>query len=54
MTQAVYTILIDGKDAFTDLTEDEFCDKMMDLAQDFYESGVPHPDSVTHTVKSYG
>lgn len=54
MTQAVYTIFIDNKEAFTDLTEDDFCDKMMDLAQEFYESGVPHPDSVTHTVKSYG
>jgi len=50
MTQSVYTILIDGKEAFTDLTEDQFCDKMMDLAQDFYESGVPHPDSISHKV----
>ena len=56
MEQAVYTILIKGTEAYTDLTENEFCDKMLDLAMSFYESGVPHPDHVTHKVtsKNYG
>ena len=41
-----YNILIDGKVAYKDLSQDEYFTTMEDLAQDFYISGVPHPKSI--------
>ena len=41
-----YNILIDGKVAYKDLSQDEYFATMEDLAQDFYISGVPHPKSI--------
>ena len=38
-----YNILIEGKIAYKDLSQDEYFNTMEDLAQDFYISGVPHP-----------
>jgi len=41
-----YNILIDGKIAYEDLSQDEYFNTMEDLAQDFYISGVPHPTNI--------
>ena len=41
-----YNILIDGKVAYRDLSQDEYFTTMEDLAQDFYISGVPNPQSI--------
>ena len=41
-----YNILIDGKVAYKELTQDEYFSTMEDLAQEFYDTGVPHPKSI--------
>ena len=41
-----YNILIDGKVAYKDLSQDDYFTTMEDLAQDFYISGVPHPTDI--------
>ena len=41
-----YNIRIDGKVAYKDLSQDEYFTAMEDLAQEFYNTGVPHPKSI--------
>jgi len=48
---AVYTIYVDGAERHTDVSEDEFFDIMDEYAQSFYETGVPHPDNISHIMK---
>tara|TARA_Y100001970_G_scaffold162572_1_gene198753 strand:- start:372 stop:539 length:168 start_codon:yes stop_codon:yes gene_type:complete len=46
-----YTVSIDGIERYTDITELEYLDLMEDLADEFYQTGTPHPDSITFTTK---
>jgi hypothetical protein len=41
-----YHILIEGEIKYEALTEEEFLDKLDELAHDFYETGSPTPDSI--------
>ena len=41
-----YNILIDGKVAYENLSQDEYFDKIEELAQEFYECGVPNPSDI--------
>ena len=41
-----YNILIDSKVAYKDLSQDEYFATMEDLAQEFYDTGVPHPKNI--------
>ena len=46
----LYTISHDGQVLFERLTQEEYFDKMMDLAEDFYSSGSPNPSELITTV----
>ena len=41
-----YTIIHKGQVLAEDLTQEEYLDKMMDLAEDFYSSGSPNPSEL--------
>ena len=49
--QELYRISHNGKVLFENLTEEEYFDKMEDLAQDFYANGTPHPLELVTDVK---
>ena len=50
-----YTVSIDNEIKFTNITELEYLELMEDLAIEFYQTGTPHPDSITFTTtKNYG
>jgi hypothetical protein len=51
MALTVYTIYINGAETHTDLSEDEFLDIMDDYAYSYYQTGRPHPDRISHTMK---
>jgi len=51
MAMTVYTIYINGAETHTDLSEDEFLDIMDDYAYSYYQTGRPHPDRISHTMK---
>ena len=44
--QESYSILIDGKEVYSNLSQNEYFDQMEDLAIEFYKPGSPHPDTV--------
>ena len=46
MAKEIYTILHKGQVLAEGLTQDEYLDKMMDLAEDFYTSGTPNPSEI--------
>ena len=46
----LYTISHHGQVLAEGLTEEEYFDKMMDLAEDFYSSGSPNPSELITTV----
>ena len=46
MAQESYTILHEGQVLAEGLTKDEYFDKLMDLAEDFYASGSPNPSEI--------
>ena len=46
MAQEIYTILHKGRVLAEGLTQEEYLDKMMDLAEDFYASGTPNPSEI--------
>ena len=46
MAQELYTILHKGQVLFEGLTQTEYLDKMMDLAEDFYVTGTPNPSEL--------
>tara|TARA_B100001996_G_C18283661_1_gene447963 strand:+ start:307 stop:471 length:165 start_codon:yes stop_codon:yes gene_type:complete len=51
----LYTVSIDGDVKFTNITELEYLELMEDLSLEFYQTGTPHPDSITFTTKpNYG
>ena len=49
-TQELYTISHDGQVLAEALTQEEYFDKLMDLAEDFYSSGSPNPSELITTI----
>ena len=53
----LYSISHKGEVLFDNLTEEEYFDKMQDLADDFFANGTPHPleleTDVTGLPKDY-
>ena len=41
-----YTIIHNGQVLAEGLTQEEYLDKMMDLAEDFYVTGTPNPSEL--------
>ena len=41
-----YTIIHKGQVLAEGLTQEEYLDKMMDLAEDFYSTGSPNPSEL--------
>ena len=46
MSTEKYTISHHGQVLAEGLTQEEYFDKMMDLAEDFYKSGTPNPSEI--------
>ena len=44
--QELYKVTINGKEAYTALTQGEYFDLMDDLSLEFYQTGTPHPDDI--------
>ena len=49
-TQELYTISHHGQVLYEGLTQEEYFDKIIDLAEDFYSSGSPNPSELITTV----
>ena len=49
--QELYSISNEGKILGEGLTEEEYMDKMQDLADEFFKSGTPHPLDLVTDVK---
>jgi len=49
--QELYSISYKGEVLFENLTEEEYFDKMQDLADDFFANGTPHPLELETDVK---
>ena len=49
--QELYSISHKGKVLFENLTEEEYFDKMQDLADQFFADGSPHPLELRTDVK---
>ena len=49
--QELYSITHKGKVLFENLTEEEYFDKMQDLADQFFADGSPHPLELVTDVK---
>ena len=49
--QELYSITHKGEVLFENLTEEEYFDKMEELAEEFYEKGTPHPLELRTDVK---
>ena len=45
--RTLYTILKDGKAVFTDLSQNEYFDRMQDFAVEFYLTGKNDPSEFT-------
>ena len=41
--QELFSISLNGNVLFDNLTEEEYFEKMQDLADEFYATGSPHP-----------
>ena len=50
--QELYSISHNGKILAEGLTEEEYMDKMQDLADEFFENGTPHPLELDTDVKN--
>jgi hypothetical protein len=50
MEQENYIIKRNGQPIGKELTQEEYFDMMLDLAQDFYENGAPDPAELTTEV----
>ena len=50
--QELYKITHKGQVLFDNLTEEEYFEKMQDLADDFFENGTPHPLELDTDVKN--
>ena len=50
--QELYNIYCKDALLYENLTEEEYFDKLEDLAQEYYDTGIPHPtDLKTEIVK---
>ena len=49
--QELYSISHNGKILAEGLTEEEYFDKMQDLADEYYENGTPHPLELRTEIK---
>ena len=47
----LYNITHEGKTLYENLTEEEYFEKMLDLAEEFYENGTPHPLELRTEIK---
>jgi len=52
--QELYSISYKGEVLFDNLTEEEYFDKMQDLADEFFANGTPHPLELETDVKNNG
>ena len=50
--QELYKITHKGEVLFENLTEEEYMDKMQDLADEFFKNGTPHPLELDTDVKN--
>ena len=50
----LYSISYKGEVLFDNLTEEEYFDKMQDLADEFFANGTPHPLELETDVKNNG
>jgi hypothetical protein len=46
MAEDRYTIQVNGEVLFKSLSQDEYFDRMEDLALEYYQRGVPRPESI--------
>ena len=52
--QELYSISYEGKILAEGLTEEEYMDKMQDLADEYYQNGTPHPLELRTSVTKHG
>ena len=45
-----YNIYCNGRKIYSDLSEEEYLDVMMDLSQEFYEKGTPAPHEINTEI----
>lgn len=53
----VYDILIGGAPVYTELSEEDFFDKLEQLSKESYMTGYPQPGQVSHLIhnkENYG
>ena len=46
MSRELYTVLHNGQVLAEGLTQEEYFDKLADLAEDFYVTGTPNPSEI--------
>ena len=46
--QELFKITIQGGEVYSDLSEEEFMDKMTELSSCYYETGYPDPQTISH------
>ena len=52
--QELFKITHKGEVLFDNLTEEEYMDKMQDLADDFFANGTPHPLELRTSMTNNG
>ena len=52
--QELFNISHKGKILYKGLTEEEYFDKMQDLADEYYENGTPHPLELRTSMTNNG
>ena len=52
--QELFNISHNGKILYEGLTEEEYFDKMQDLADEYYENGTPHPLELRTSITENG
>ena len=52
--QELYSISYEGKILAEGLTEEEYMDKMQDLADEFFANGTPHPLELRTSMTNNG
>ena len=52
--QELYSISHEGKILYEGLTEEEYFDKMQDLADEYYANGTPHPLELRTSITENG
>ena len=46
----IYDIMIEGQRVHQGISEDLFLELMVDFSTAYYETGFPHPNSISHTT----